>query len=137
MKKQLLAVLLAVLVSIASVSAQGPAGGPNGQRGGNRGGNGGGADKSSDAELQKMITEIIPQFELVTREDPETGITLQYQLFIPADYDANEKYPLVQFIPDSSVVGKGSDAVLTQGWGGLIWASRILSWMTISIILNR
>ena len=123
MKKQLLAVLLAVLVSIASVSAQGPAGGPNGQRGGNRGGNGGGADKSSDAELQKMITEIIPQFELVTWEDPETGITLQYQLFIPADYDANEKYPLVQFIPDSSVVGKGTDAVLTQGWGGLIWAS--------------
>ena len=70
-----------------------------------------------------MITEIIPQFELVTWEDPETGITLQYQLFIPADYDANEKYPLVQFIPDSSVVGKGTDAVLTQGWGGLIWAS--------------
>ncbi len=123
MKKLLLAVLLAVLMSMASVSAQGPDGGPNGQRGGNRGGNGGGVDKSSDAELQKMITEIIPQFELVTWEDPETGITLQYQLFIPADYDANEKYPLVQFIPDSSVVGKGTDAVLTQGWGGLIWAS--------------
>ncbi|MBQ6504530.1 MAG: prolyl oligopeptidase family serine peptidase [Flexilinea sp.] len=123
MKKILLAVLLTVLMSVASVSAQGPAGGPNGQRGGNRGGNGGGVDKSSDAELQKMITEIIPQFELVTWEDPETGITLQYQLFIPADYDANEQYPLVQFIPDSSVVGKGSDAVLTQGWGGLIWAS--------------
>ena len=123
MKKILLAVLLTVLMSVASVSAQGPAGGPNGQRDGNRGGNGGGVDKSSDAELQKMITEIIPQFELVTWEDPETGITLQYQLFIPADYDANEKYPLVQFIPDSSVVGKGTDAVLTQGWGGLIWAS--------------
>ena len=123
MKKILLAVLLTVLMSVASVSAQGPDGGPNGQRGGNRGGNGGGVDKSSDAELQKMITEIIPQFELVTWEDPETGITLQYQLFIPADYDANEKYPLVQFIPDSSVVGKGTDAVLTQGWGGLIWAS--------------
>ena len=123
MKKILLAVLLTVLMSVASVSAQGPDGGPNGQRGGNRGGNGGGVDKSSDAELQKMITEIIPQFELVTWEDPETGITLQYQLFIPADYNANEKYPLVQFIPDSSVVEKGTDAVLTQGWGGLIWAS--------------
>ena len=70
-----------------------------------------------------MITEIIPQFELVTWEDPETGITLQYQLFIPADYDANEKYPLVQFIPDSSVVGRDASSVLTQGWGGLIWAT--------------
>lgn len=74
MKKILLAVLLAVLMNMASVSAQGPDGGPNGQRGGNRGGNGGGVDKSSDAELQKMITEIIPQFELVTWEDPETGL---------------------------------------------------------------
>ena len=123
MKRLLSAVIMALLISIASVSAQGPAGGPNGQRGGNRGGNGGGVDKSSDEELQQMITEIIPQFELVTWEDPETGISLQYQFFIPADYDANENYPLIQFIPDSSVVGKGAEAVLTQGWGGLIWAS--------------
>ena len=123
MKKIVLAVLLAVLMSITTVSAQGPAGGPNGQRGGNRGGNGGGVDKSSDAELQKMIEEIVPQFGLVTWEDPDTGISLQYRLFIPDDYDPNEKYPMVQFIPDSSVVGKGTDAVLTQGWGGLIWAS--------------
>ena len=119
MKKLILAVLLAILMSMSSVSAQGPAGGPNGQRGGNRGG----VDKSSDAELQKMVTEIIPQFETVTWEDPETGISLQYRLFVPTDYDANEKYPLIQFIPDSSVVGKGTDAVLNQGWGGLIWAS--------------
>ena len=123
MKRLILAVITALLISIASVSAQGPAGGPNGQRGGNRGGNGGGVDKSSDAELQKMITEIIPQFDLVTWEDPETKISLQYQLFIPAGYDTNENYPLIQFIPDSSVVGKGAEAVLTQGWGGLIWAS--------------
>ena len=72
---------------VSSAAAQGPDGGHNGQRGGNRGGNGGTVDKSSDAELQKMITEIIPQFELVTWEDPETGISLQYQLFIPADYE--------------------------------------------------
>ena len=119
MKRILLAVIAAVLMYITSVSAQGPAGGPNGPRGGN----GGGVDKSSDAELQQMIAEIIPQFDLVTWEDPETGISLQYQLFVPADYDPNEKYPLIQFIPDSSVVGKSADAVLTQGWGGLIWAS--------------
>ena len=35
----------------------------------------------------------------------------------------SQTYPLIQFIPDSSVVGKGADAVLTQGWGGLIWAT--------------
>ena len=115
--------VLAVLISISPATAQGPAGGPNGQRGGNRGGNGGAVDKSADVELQAMIAEVAPKFELVTWDDPETGISLQYQLFVPADYDPNDKYPLIQFIPDSSVVGKGADAVLTQGWGGLIWAS--------------
>ena len=123
MKKLIWITILALLIAVSSVSAQGPGGGPNGPRGGSRGGNGGAVDKSSDAELQKMITEIIPQYQSVTWEDPDTGISLQYQLFIPADYDPNEQYPLIQFIPDSSVVGKGADAVLTQGWGGLIWAS--------------
>lgn len=123
MKKFLFVAFLAVLISISSVTAQGPAGGPNGQRGRNRGGNGGAVDKSADTELQAMITEVAPKFELVTWDDPETGISLQYQLFVPADYDPNEKYPLIQFIPDSSVVGKGTDYVLTQGWGGLIWAA--------------
>ncbi|MBQ6502430.1 MAG: hypothetical protein IJI57_00780 [Flexilinea sp.] len=123
MKKFLFMAVLAVLISISPATAQGPAGGPNGQRGGNRGGNGGAVDKSADVELQAMIAEVAPKFELVTWDDPETGISLQYQLFVPADYDPNDKYPLIQFIPDSSVVGKGADAVLTQGWGGLIWAS--------------
>ncbi len=110
-------------MSISSVTAQGPAGGPGGQRGGNRGGNGGGVDKSADTDLQAMITETAPKFQLVTWEDPDTGISLQYQLFVPADYDPDEKYPLIQFIPDSSVIGKETDYVLTQGWGGLIWAT--------------
>ena len=41
-------------------------GGPGGQ-GGHRGG--GGVDKSSDTELQAMITEVAPKFELRTFED--------------------------------------------------------------------
>ena len=91
----------------------------DGLRGGNRGG--GGVDKSSDAELQSMIAEVTPKFQLMTYE--EDGTTLQYQLYIPENYDPAQSYPLIQFIPDSSVVGKGTDAVLTQGWGGLIWAT--------------
>ena len=122
MKKILLTLIFAMLLAVSSSYAQGPGGGPGGPGGGgNRGG--GGVDKSADTELQEMITNIAPLFQLVTWEDPETGITLDYQLFIPADYDPANTYPLVQFIPDSSVVGKGSDAVLTQGWGGLIWAT--------------
>ena len=95
--------------------------GGNGGPGGNRGG--GGVDKSGDTDLQTMIAETAPKFELLTFDDPESGISLQYQLFIPDGYDESQSYPLIQFIPDSSVVGKGTDAVLTQGWGGLIWAT--------------
>ena len=106
--------------------AGGPGQGGPGQGGGNHGGPGGGGgfnDKSSDTELQAMIEEVAPEFELKTFEDEETGESLQYQLYVPEDYDPQGSYPLLQFIPDSSVVGKGTDAVLTQGWGGLIFAS--------------
>ena len=113
MKKIISFVLvLSLLCTGISAYADGP-------RGGNRGG--GGVDKSSDAELQSMIAEVAPKFQLMTYE--EDGTTLQYQLYIPENYDPAQSYPLIQFIPDSSVVGKGTDAVLTQGWGGLIWAT--------------
>ncbi|MBQ9251394.1 MAG: pyrroline-5-carboxylate reductase [Clostridia bacterium] len=88
-----------------------------------RGGMGGGVDKSSDTELQEMIAEVAPKFQLLTYEDAETGTSLQYQLYIPEDYDETQSYPLIQFIPDSSVVGREASYVLTQGWGGLIWAT--------------
>ena len=92
-------------------------GGPGGQRGGRM------QDKSSDTELQAMISEVAPKFELLTYEDAGSGISLQYQLFVPENYDPSVKYPLLQFIPDSSVVGKDAETVLTQGWGGLVFAS--------------
>ena len=71
--------------------------------------------------LEQMIAETAPAFELRSYEDAETGVTLQYYLFSPAG--GADTYPLIQFIPDASVVGAGTEAVLTQGWGGLIWAS--------------
>ena len=104
------------------LGGRGGNGGPGGRQGGMRGGNGG-TDKSGDAALQAMIVEVAPKFQLLTYEDAETGTSLQYQLYIPENYDETQSYPMIQFIPDSSVVGKGTDAVLTQGWGGLIWAT--------------
>ena len=99
-----------------------PDGAQRGEFGGNRGG-GGSVDKSADETLQAMIAEVAPKFQLLTFADEETGAQLQYQLFIPEGYDASQRYPLVMFIPDSSAVGRGTDIVLSQGWGGLIWAA--------------
>ena len=125
--KKVISIILAfsLICACAFALAEKPAGGQRGSQGGNgmRGGAGGTTDKSDDAELQTMIAEVAPKFQLLTYEDTGTGTVLQYQLFIPEDYDESQSYPLIQFIPDSSVVGKGADAVLTQGWGGLIWAT--------------
>ena len=98
--------------------------GGHGGQGGNRGGGAGGTvDKSSDTELQTMISDVVPKYELLTFDDTESGMSLQYYLYTPENYDESKKYPLIQFIPDSSVVGKDAEAFLTQGWGGLIWAT--------------
>ncbi len=124
--KKCVSVLLAFLLfcSVGAAFAEGPGGmRGNGGRGG-RGGNGGGTDKSGDAELQAMIASVAPEFQLLTYEDAESGISLQYQLYIPENYDETRNYPMIQFIPDSSAVGRGTDYVLTQGWGGLIWATK-------------
>ena len=124
MKKILSLILALSLLCVSSLAfAEGPGNhGGMGGRGGNRGGMGG-TDKSGDTELQAMIAEVAPEFQLLTWEDTETGTSLQYQLYVPENYDETQSYPLIQFIPDSSVVGRGADAVLTQGWGGLIWAT--------------
>lgn len=90
---------------------------------GRSGGRSGMNDKSSDLALRQMITDVAPKFQLLTFEDNVTGTALQYQLYIPDQYDEAQSYPLIQFIPDASVVGKSADTVLTQGWGGLIWAT--------------
>jgi len=84
---------------------------------------GGGIDKSSDTELQKLIEEVKDRYQVFTFQDGVTGKTLDYNLFIPEGYEEAKAYPLVLFIPDSSLVGKGTEAALTQGYGGIIWAS--------------
>ena len=99
---------------------------PSGEASGNRGPSGGmtgGMGKSGDADLQSMIADVAPRFSVEEYTDAETGLTLEYNGFLPEGYDGSESYPMVVFIPDSSVVGRGAEAVLTQGWGALIWAT--------------
>lgn len=83
----------------------------------------GGVDKSGDAVLQTMIAEVQPKFRQFEYTDEETGLAVPYNLYVPEGHDGAEPLPLVFFIADSSVVGRDVTAPLSQGYGGLIWAS--------------
>lgn len=83
----------------------------------------GGANKAYDTELLKLRAEIAPKFQTFEFNDALTGRKMTYNLFIPKNYDKNKSYPLVQFIADASTVGKGAEAPLKQGYGGIIWAT--------------
>lgn len=83
----------------------------------------GGADKSYDSRLLTLREQIAPHFEVLTFNDPQTGKTMQYNLYTPKNLDPKRKYPLVMFIADASTAGKGVKAPLMQGYGGIIWAT--------------
>ncbi len=83
----------------------------------------GGADKAYDTELLALREKIAPKFQTFEFKDDVTGRTMTYKLFIPKEYDKTKSYPLVQFIADASTVGKGAEAPLKQGYGGIIWAT--------------
>lgn len=81
----------------------------------------GGADKSHDTHLMTLREQIAPRFQ--TFDYIHNGVRISYNLYIPQNLDPNQKYPLVMFIADASTAGKGVQAPLMQGYGGIIWAT--------------
>lgn len=83
----------------------------------------GGADKSFDTQLLSLREQIAPKFQTLKFTDPATGLVMDYNLFVPKNYDPAKKYPLVMFMADASTAGLGAAAPLKQGYGGIIWAT--------------
>lgn len=83
----------------------------------------GGADKSFDTQLLSLREQIAPKFQTLKFTDPATGLVMDYNLFVPKNYDPAKKYPLVLFMADASTAGLGAAAPLKQGYGGIIWAT--------------
>lgn len=75
--------------------------------------------KSTNEQAINLAIDAFQQFAFT---DPNTGITLKYNLYIPQNYDANKEYPLVLFIHDAGVVSPDPRVTLTQGLGAVIWA---------------
>ena len=80
-------------------------------------------DKSGDSTLQAMIKDVVPKFKQLQYTDSESGKTMSYNLFEPANVDASKQYPLVMFIADASTPGDNVTLPLTQGYGALVWAT--------------
>ena len=96
----------------------------NGGGGPMQGGGGMSIDKSSDEELQTMIQQTAPKFSQDEYVDEETGLSVPYNIYLPDGYEqSSAKYPMMVFIGDATTAGDDMDYPLTQGWGGLIWAT--------------
>ena len=91
-----------------------------GQGNGNMGG-----QAQTDPAMQSVIDENASKFEQFTYTDEETGITLEYSLYIPEEYEegADTSYPMVMFIPDSTGAGLSSDQIVEGYYGAAVWAS--------------
>lgn len=75
-----------------------------------------------ESSVSEMYAEVKDKFEQREYTDAETGLTIPYNLYIPQEI-GDEKVPMVVFISDSTSVGQDLTAPLTQGYGGIIWAT--------------
>lgn len=96
----------------------------SGMHGGN-GGPGGGmmGGSAADPEIQAVLNENAGKFKQFTFQDPDSGISLEYSLYIPEDYDGAQKYPLLMFIPDSTGSGKSARQIVEQYYGAAVWVT--------------
>ena len=76
------------------------------------------------AEDEESLVETYTDlFDQLTYTDEETGLSITYNLYLPEGYDENAEYPMVVFIGDSTTAGTDAKYSLTQGLGGLVWAT--------------
>jgi predicted peptidase len=78
--------------------------------------------RSSD-EDEKTMNLAVDSFQQLAFTDPDAGITLKYNLFVPKNYDADIPYPLVLFIHDAGATSTDTRTTLIQGLGAVVWAT--------------
>ena len=129
MKRILAAVVCLMMVfSVGALAERGMGGerggmgGPGGGMGGPGGGMGGGMTQN-DEEIQAVLDQNAAKFQQFTFTDEATGISFEYSLYIPEDYDASQSYPLIMFIPDSTGAGKSAAEIVGQYYGATVWAT--------------
>lgn len=84
---------------------------------------GGGNRPAPTGQLAELIKDVVPKFRQFEFIDTIGNDTIPYNLLVPADIKEGETYPLVLFMADASTPGKDVLLPLTQGYGGLVWAT--------------
>jgi len=72
---------------------------------------------------ESLVSTYAGKFEQKTFTNEETGLSITYNLYLPEGYDETASYPMVVFIGDSTCTGDDPTYSLTQGRGGLVWAT--------------
>ena len=80
-------------------------------------------DNTLALDKDALISTYPSKFEQLTYTDSDTCLSITYNLYLPENYDKAVSYPMVVFIGDSSCVGSNATVSLTQGRGGLVWAT--------------
>ncbi len=79
--------------------------------------------RSAAVTTDRSADPLVDLFDQFTFDDPKTGKSLPYNLFVPRELEAGRRYPLVLFMHDASVVGAEVKGPLVQGLGAVCWAS--------------
>lgn len=74
-------------------------------------------------ESTRQINLVVDDFIQGAYTYNPTGDTLQYNLFIPKDYDPAKSYPLVLFMHDAGATSANVLTTLIQGNGAIVWAT--------------
>ena len=69
------------------------------------------------------VNLVVDDFQQHSFQDPKTGDTLGYNLFVPNDYDPKKTYPLVLFMHDAGATSAETTTTLRQGNGAIVFAS--------------
>lgn len=82
-------------------------------------------DREKKIETDPEITAVIDagkdKFIQSKFEDEQTGLTLEYSLYVPEDYDENQSYPMIMYIPDASGASKSAKEIVEQYYGANVW----------------
>jgi len=77
----------------------------------------------TDPEVVSIINEGEDKFTQAVYDDSETGVSLAYSLYVPADYDESKSYPMIMYIPDASGASKSAEELVQQYFGADVWVT--------------